>query len=193
MFNSLTGILTFKSKERAFLMLSGIEWDISITATTSTLLPQEGETCTLYTYLNHREDKMQLFGFSTKEERALFFDLIKVESIGTASAIKILSGIASVNLVKAIDSEDATLLGSIPGIGKKTAEKIIFKLKGKISSPQEEPLHEDIAKGLSGMGFDLKESREAVRSAAKTISSSAFSRDDFEKELFKAALKLLGK
>ncbi len=193
MINSIKGELTFKSRDRAFILNSGIEWDFSISGTTYSKLPDEGSECTLFAYLLHREDKMQLLGFSSEEERNLFFDLVKVESIGPASALKILSGISPTELGRAIDTGDAGLLSGIPGIGKKTAEKIVFKLKGKIASSAEDPMHEEIAKALSGMGFDPARARNAVRDASVNVESAGKNKDEIEKELLKAALALLGK
>jgi Holliday junction DNA helicase RuvA len=193
MINSIAGELTFKAKDKAFIRNSGIEWDISISTTTFSRLPVEGSECKLQVLLYHREDKMQLFGFSTVEERNLFFDLIKVESIGPASALKILSGVTPEDLGRAIDAGNADLLSGIPGIGKKTAEKIVFKLKGKIVVSGEEPMHEEIAKALSGMGFDLGQSRNAVRDAAKEIDTAGLGRDELEKELLKSALKRMSR
>jgi holliday junction DNA helicase RuvA len=193
MFNSISGKLTFKNKEKVYLRNGGIEWDISISATTHSNLPEEGIDCTLYVFLNHKEDKMQLIGFSSVEERKLFFDLIKVESIGPASALKILSGITAESLGRAIENGDAGILAGIPGIGKKTAEKIVFKLKGKITVAEEEPLYEELARALSGMGFDPEKSRIAVREAAKEIDFSQLGKEVTEAELLKTALKRLSK
>jgi Holliday junction DNA helicase RuvA len=193
MFNSIYGELTFKNKEKAFIRNGGIEWDISISATTSSNLPKEGSDCTLYVFLLHKEDKMQLIGFSTNEERKLFFDLIKVESIGPSSALKILSGITAESLGHAIEKGDAGVLSAIPGIGKKTAEKIIFKLKGKITVTEEEPLHEEIARALSGMGFDLENAKLAVREAAKEIEVDGLTKQETEAALLKSALKHVSK
>jgi crossover junction endodeoxyribonuclease RuvC len=193
MFNSISGELSFKTKDRVFLSNSGVEWDISVSASTSSKLPQPGSACRLFVFLYHREDKMQLFGFSTVEERELFFDLLKVESIGPASAMKILSGVSSEDLSRAIDSGDTGLLSGIPGIGKKTAEKIIFKLRGKISVPREKILYEEIANALSGMGFEIQEARLAVRQAALDLESAGVSDEDLEKELLKEALKRMSK
>jgi Holliday junction DNA helicase RuvA len=192
MFNSISGVLTFKNREKAFLRSSGIEWDISISGHTSSLLPNEGSEAVLYVFLLHREDKMQLFGFSTNEERNIFFDLIKVESIGPASALRILSGISPQDIGKAIDAGDTDLLSRIPGIGKKTAEKIVFRLKGKIAASVEQPLHEEIARALSGMGFDLGRARSAVRESANEIDAAGKSSEELEAEILRVALKKLG-
>jgi Holliday junction DNA helicase RuvA len=192
LFNSISGTLTFKNSEHAFILTNGIEWNIAITASTLVELPETGRECTLYVYLSHREDRMQLFGFASTEERRLFLELIRVESIGPATACRILSRISVRELLAAIESANPALLSSVPGIGKKTAEKIIFKLKGSIVSGGDASGFEEIAKALAGMGFDIASARNAVRQAAGELDSESPSKDH-EREVFTAALKKLGR
>jgi holliday junction DNA helicase RuvA len=97
---------------------------------------------------------MKLFGFSSPAERNLFFELIKVESIGPALALKILSGMTADAFARAVEREDIDLLSTIPGVGKKTAQKIVLKLAGRLAMESNEGNEgQDIVLALTGMGF----------------------------------------
>ena len=124
MFNSISGTLTEKKENSAYILTGGIEWDIIISHNTYKSLPEIGKDYKLYTYLHHREDKLQLFGFHSSGERDLFFNLIKVEGIGPTQAVRILSGITPGEFVKALETNNIGRLEEIRGLGKKTAQKI---------------------------------------------------------------------
>ncbi|RKX86952.1 MAG: Holliday junction branch migration protein RuvA [Spirochaetes bacterium] len=194
MFNSISGIVTGKTKEKIFLQTNGIEWDILTTEKSLNKLPETGEKAKVFTYLHHREDQLKLFGFSTSGERDLFFDLIKVEGLGPKLAVKILSRIEVEAFIEALDTDDIETLSSIPGLGKKTAQKIILKLKGKLHITVQpwQAAEEDIVKALTGMGFDKKISRNAVKRALKGIKANTLNKDELEKELFTRAIAIAG-
>lgn len=163
--------------------------------TTSSLgdVPFPEEEWKAFVYLYHREDAMQLFGFSTEQERAVFLDLTRVSGIGPKQAQKILSGSNVETFIETVDSGDIDRLSSLPGLGKKTAQKLVLALRGKLKLQQEEEESEfkEIIEGLIGMGFDRKKSVEAVNRVYKTLDRSNISEDMVEKEIFKQAIILL--
>jgi Holliday junction DNA helicase RuvA len=193
MFNSITGVITYKDEERLFLCAGAVEWEIHISRNSSDDLPEEGQKTRIYLYLYHRDDQLKLFGFSQATERDVFLDLIKVEGVGPRQALKILSGVEVGRFIDALDSEDLDLLSSIPGVGKKTAQKIMLKLKGKLSimTPAGISMEEDILNALVGMGFDRRSAKGAVSTASRTLRASDLDKEELERELFKTALSQL--
>jgi Holliday junction DNA helicase RuvA len=169
MFNSITGVVTAKLPQAVFIDTNGIEWEVNVPGNTLDILPHVGEKARVFTWLSHREDAMSLYGFASPEDRALFFDLLKVDGIGAKGALKILSAISSDQLERALDTGDITRLETVPSIGKKTAQKMMLALKGKLSlssgkaapgqiaeNPLAEPWH-DVIVGLSNMGYDRRD------------------------------------
>jgi Holliday junction DNA helicase RuvA len=194
MFNSLTGTITYKTEDRVLLQSGDIEWELSTSRTSSDDLPEVGRSARLYVYLHHRDDQMRVYGFSQARERDAFLDLLKVEGVGPRQALKILSGVEVQRLAEALDSGDLDLLAGIPGVGDKTAQKIMLKLKGKLplAPLRGLSLEEDVASALTGMGFERKSVRSAVASAQRALQGSGLSREELERELFKRAIGLLG-
>ncbi len=193
MFNSLRGLVSHKGENQLFLLCGGIEWDISVSASTLSSLPEVGKEGRVFIFFHHKEDQMKLFGFASEDERSLFLDLMKVDGIGPRQAMKILSGISVESFISTLDSEDVDALTRIPGLGKKTAQKIILALRGKltIAGNDAEPTeHNELLDGLVDMGFDKKKALKALEDAEKEIEGSASSlpRDEREKELFKRAI-----
>ncbi|MDX9801979.1 MAG: Holliday junction branch migration protein RuvA [Spirochaetia bacterium] len=164
MFNSITGTITHKGKSYFFLENNGIEWDIFASAKTIMQLPSPGNSVRVLTYLHLREDHVSIFGFADKKERELFLELIKISGIGPKQAVKIMSGISADDFISALDTENISILSTLPGIGQKTAQKIVLAMRGKLlkeGSDASSP-YTDIIKALSDMGFDY-------RKAAKTV------------------------
>jgi Holliday junction DNA helicase RuvA len=193
MFNSITGVINYKDEERLFLSVGAVEWEIHISRNSSDDLPAEGQKTKVYLYLYHRDDQLKLFGFSQATERDVFLDLLKVEGVGPRQALKILSGVEVGRFIDALDSEDLDLLSGIPGVGKKTAQKIMLKLKGKLSilTPAGISMEEDILNALVGMGFDRRSAKGAVSTASRTLRESDLDSEELERELFKTALSQL--
>jgi Holliday junction DNA helicase RuvA len=193
MFNSITGEITYKDEERLFLSSAAVEWEIHISRSSSDDLPEVGRSSKVYVYLHHREDQLRLYGFSQVLERDVFLDLLKVEGVGPRQALKILSGVEVGRFVEALEGEDLELLSTIPGVGKKTAQKIMLKLKGKlkVSTPGSGSLDEDIVSALVGMGFERRNAKNAVVSAARSLRERELSSEELERELFKSALSQL--
>ena len=193
MFNSITGEITYKDEERLFLSSDAVEWEIHVSRSSSDDLPEVGRSTKVYVYLHHREDQLRLYGFSQVLERDVFLDLLKVEGVGPRQALKILSGVEVGRFLEALEGEDLELLSSIPGVGKKTAQKIMLKLKGKlkVATPGSGSLEEDIVNALVGMGFERRNAKNAVAAAARTLRERDLSSEELERELFKTALSQL--
>jgi len=195
MFNSVTGEITFKGEERLFLQTGGMEWDLTVSRRALDKLPPVGQVARVYTHLLHREDSMRLYGFYDPAERALFLDLQKVDGIGPRQALKVLSGVDREKFSEALETNDVDALSSLPGIGTKTAQKIILALKGKLTpsveSTQRSP-EEDIATALVGMGFDRRTAKSAVAAAAKSMAGKEMKGEELERELFKRAVAIAG-
>ncbi len=181
MFNSLNGTLTGKFPQKIFLDTNGIEWEIIVPDTALDKFPSVGEKTRAYVWLQHTDSAMTLFGFATKEDRDLFFDLNKVDGIGPKSAVKIMSSISREQLVSALDSGDLAILSKIPGLGKKTAQKMLLALKGHLTldenpqtvrsaSPAGE--YSDVIEALVGMGYDKKMVETAVAKIVGDLSSA---------------------
>lgn len=165
MFNSITGIITFKGPKQVFVeSANGIEWDICIPDSNLELLPPVGNEAKIYTYLLHTDMLMSLYGFANQNERTLFFDLIKVEGIGPKAAVKIMSSISSHELMDILESGEVGLLEKVPGVGKKTAAKMMLTLKGKLTLSEtsnvmrvEKPsAFGDVITSLCSMGYDKR-------------------------------------
>lgn len=194
MFNSLFGVLTkkniFDKSASIFLDCGSVEWEIWIPKTALDRLPFPGEETRIFTYLYHHEDLMKIYGFLSPEDRSLFLDLLTVEGIGPSAALKIMSSMETNAFVKALEEDDITVLEK--AAGKKTAQKLILKLKGKlVVSPSEgvsgKNEFEDVVTALCSMGFDRKIVEPAVDKAAREIlkAEPGIPRDELEKRLFK--------
>ncbi|MEJ2664417.1 MAG: Holliday junction branch migration protein RuvA [Spirochaetia bacterium] len=197
MFNSISGTISFKGSHSIYICTGGIEWELFATAQSLKDFPPAGQETRAFVFLYHREDQMRLYGFSCREERSLFLDLLKVGGLGPKLAIKILSAITYSAFITALEKEDLNTLSSLPGLGKKTAQKVLLVLQGKLKKPDEPDraadLNEDIINALIGMGFDKKLSREAVITAGKELQSDELSGEELDKELFTRALGIAGR
>lgn len=165
MFNSLTGTITAKLPQTVHLDTSGIEWNLSVPDSSLDSLPPVGSQARIFTWMLHREDSMKLFGFASHQERSLFLDLLKVDGVGAKGALKIMSGISPQQLTQALDSEDLAQLERLPGVGKKTAQKMMLALKGKLSfgdspvprSATANSRWQDVVQALVDMGYDKRD------------------------------------
>lgn len=204
MFNSLTGTITSKMPNSLFLETNGIEWDLFVPDSTLDSLPPVGQTAKVYTWLLHREDSMKIFGFASPKERSLFLDLLKVDGVGAKGAVKILSNISGPQLVAALDDGNLAALEKIPGVGKKTAGKMLLALKGKISIDDTVTVrtvktnaYSDVIDSLVNMGYEKKNCEIVIDELVSVLASDeSFSlKEKAEKEelLFKRALVALAR
>ena len=146
MFDYIEGKLVQKTPTTAVIDNNGLGYALRISLSTSGLLPQEGQTVKLKTYLHVREDLMQLYGFAEESERELFMALISISGVGPKLAQTILSGLTPERFITAIQNSDQTALNSISGVGKKTAERLLVEMRDKIKS---------IAGSVTTEGFQL--------------------------------------
>ena len=180
MFNSLTGIITGKLPKQLFLDTHGIEWDICVPDSNLELLPTVGSEAKVYTWLQHTDVLMTLYGFSSAEERTLFLDLLKVDGVGPKGALKIMSSASSSRLTEILERGDVEMLEKIPGVGKKTAGKMMLQLKGKLTLSQttnvvrfEKPAaFADVIESLASMGYDKRLVEQKVAFLAEAISAA---------------------
>lgn len=141
MYAFITGVIEEKGENLVIVNCNNIGYEIFASTNTLNTLPDVGEVATIFTYLHVREDAFSLFGFSSKEEKSLFLELITVSGIGAKSAIQLLSGTSLNGLITAIITGDVKVISAIKGIGKKTAERIVLELKGKLGDVSESALN----------------------------------------------------
>jgi Holliday junction DNA helicase RuvA len=189
--NSLKGVLKGKSAGKVYIETGGLEWEVECSFTTVSSLPDEGGNARIFTYLYHKEDSMRLFGFATEEERFLFFDLLKVNGIGPKQALRILSSTTSESFSRVLEDGDATTLSRIPGLGLKTAQKIILALKGKLTFCEDGGSAEesgDLVLALEDMGFDRKKAAAVIKALSEELGAGGLSGGELEKECFRQAI-----
>lgn len=132
MIGRLTGVLVQKQPPQLLLDVNGVCYEVEAPMSTFYQLPQTGATVTLHTHLSVREDAQQLFGFASADEKRLFRDLVKVSGIGGKLALTILSGISVRDFVETVQRGDAQKLTQLPGIGKKTAERLVLEMRDRL-------------------------------------------------------------
>jgi holliday junction DNA helicase RuvA len=192
MFNSIRGILSAKGSEAVFLLSGDIEWEITMPANDIQDLPLNNE-CRIFTWLYHREDQMKMYGFFNERRRSTFLELLKVEGIGPKGAVKIMGGISQEDLERALEAGDLARLESVPGLGKKTAQKMLLSLKGKLVSAQDAVVspYNDLVQALADMGYDRRSAAEALAKAEKSVGNAKLPDVEREKLLFKEAIVYL--
>ena len=175
MIGRLSGTLIEKLPPQITVDVNGVGYDVDVTMTTFYQLPALGQKTTLFTHLVVREDAHLLYGFASRDERETFRQLIKVSGIGAKIALAILSGMSTDELAVAVASEDLKRLSSVPGIGKKTAERLVLELRGKLASgsnltvPGGLPFaatpddKSDIVNALLALGYNDKEAAAATK------------------------------
>ena len=191
MYNSIRGIISAKGAESVYLFSGDIEWEIAMPINDIQSLTLNNEHRIL-TWLYHREDQMKLFGFIDDKRRNTFLELLKVEGIGPKGAVKIMGGISQDDLERALENADVSRLEAVPGLGKKTAQKMILSLKGRLVSSQSADsvscAYNDLVEALVGMGYDRRHAGEALAKADKSIQASGLCDAEKEKLLFKEAI-----
>lgn len=168
MISFLIGIIEEKKDNTLILNVNGVGYELITSVSTLSSLPLQGESIKIYTYMAVREDGIFLFGFSTQEERELFYKLITVSGVGPKMAITILSGLSLSDLTVAIMKEDSKLLSKIKGLGKKTAERICLELKDKLSGISIE----------DNTSFEVNYDEDAVQMATDTLISLGINKNE---------------
>ena len=172
MIGRLTGRLAAKSPPQVLVDVGGVAYEVDVPMSTFYNLPGSGEPVTLYTQLIVREDAHTLYGFGTLEERAAFRQLIRISGVGARTALSVLSGLSVGDLAQSVALQDTGRLTKIPGIGKKTAERLLLELKGKLTEVTVSPAQEhasDVMNALLALGYSEKEALGAVKSLAPGI------------------------
>ena len=177
MFNSLTGTITGKFPQKVFIDTHGIEWDVSVPDSALDKLPAVGETGRIYTWMQHTDVLMVLYGFASASDRALFLDLLKVDGIGPKGALKIMSNVTPSELTAVLDSGNLAALEKIPGVGKKTAGKMLLQLKGKLTIQEgtgagqrtSAAPYASVVTALVNMGYDRRDAEQTVADIAQAI------------------------
>lgn len=192
MYNSLTGTVTFKDRERLHLLLAGVEWDLAISGSTADALPEIGSEARVFTFLHHREDAMKLYGFASGAERELFIKLLQVNGVGPRLIMRMLSAATERDIRAAVQAGDAAALARVPGLGAKSAQKVILALHGKLPPPADAAagVQTELIEALTGMGFEQRAAAKAV--AAAVQASGRQDGDHDEAHLLRAAIQLLG-
>jgi Holliday junction DNA helicase RuvA len=187
----LRGALLAKSPQSCIVEAGGVGYEVSISIPTFTALPSEGEPVTLLIYTHVREDAFLLFGFSEALEKRLFEKLLSISGIGPKLALTVLSGLPPERLIGAIQQQDHATLTRIPGVGKKTAERIVLELKDKLEglgappvSGVSTPVTEDVRSALVNLGYPQAVAQKAIEAACARDADCAA---EFE-SLFRAAM-----
>lgn len=183
MYHHIKGTLVHKNPAEAVIEAGGVGYQISISLNTFEKLPEAGNQAKLLTYLHVKEDIMQLFGFASEKERRVFKVLIGISGIGPKLALTVLSHMAPEDLEQAVANQDLTMLMAISGIGKKTAERLLVELKGKIAEAVVEGLPsakgqgavagDPAVDGLMSLGLNFAEAKSAVEKAKGKLGDKA--------------------
>jgi Holliday junction DNA helicase RuvA len=183
----ITGKLLTKHPPQLLVDVGGVAYELDVPMSSFYALPATGDNVTLFTHLVVREDAHILYGFVTLEERAAFRQLIRISGIGARTALSVLSGLSVGELAQAVALQDVARLTKIPGIGRKTSERLLLELKGKLGALTATPGTEkasDVLNALLALGYSEKEALAATQSLAPGIPVA---------EGIRAALKSLAK
>ena len=191
MIGRLSGRLVAKHPPQVLLDVAGVAYEVDVPMSTFFNLPATGETVTLHTHLLVREDAHVLYGFGTLEERTAFRQLIRISGVGARTALALLSGLSVADLAQAVATQESARLTKVPGIGKKTAERLLLELKGKLADPlpgagaaKVGSAASDILNALVALGYSEKEALAATKGLAPGVGVA---------EGIRAALKALAK
>ena len=192
MIGKLTGTLLEKNPPQILLDCHGVGYEVDVPMSTFYNLPATGEKVALLTHFVVREDAQILYGFATSPEREAFRQLIKISGVGPRTALSVLSGMSVGDLAQAITAQDSGRIIKVPGIGKKTAERLLLELKGKLGAdlaltgggPAQSDVQSDIQQALMALGYSDKDAAAALKPLPADVGVS---------EGIKLALKALAK
>ncbi|MBS0448948.1 MAG: Holliday junction branch migration protein RuvA [Proteobacteria bacterium] len=178
MIGSLTGTLAAKAPPQLLIDVNGVGYEVDVPMSSFYNLPGIGERVTLLTHFVVREDAQLLYGFLTHDERATFRLLVKISGIGPRTALAILSGLSVAELAQAVGLQESGRLVKVPGIGKKTAERLLLELKGKLGDALVQPAHPtgaaqaDILQALLALGYNDREAAAALKALPPDVGVS---------------------
>ena len=190
MIGRLTGTLAEKNPPQLLIDLNGVGYEVDVPMSTFFNLPGLGERVVLLTHFVVREDAQVLYGFLTHEERATFRQLVKISGVGPRTALSILSGLSVNELAQAVSLQETGRLVKVPGIGKKTAERLLLELKGKLAdaiaaaAAVQGDAQGDILQALVALGYSDREAAAALKALPAGVGVS---------EGIKLALKALAR
>ena len=192
MIGRLTGILVEKNPPQLLLDVQGVAYEVDVPMSTFYNLPALGERVALFTHLIVREDAHLLFGFGTEQERRAFRQLLKINGVGARTALSVLSGLSVAELAQAVTRQETGRLTKIPGIGRKTAERLLLELRDKLGADvtsavgvhRAPPAMSDVLNALLSLGYSDKEAVAAVKQLAEDVAVG---------DGIRQALKLLAK
>ena len=181
MIGRIRGTLLEKNPPEILVDVHGVGYEINVPMSTFYNLPDVGQEVTLLTHFIVREDAQLLYGFGTVKERAAFRQLIKISGIGARIALAVLSGMTVDALAQAVSKQESALLTRVPGIGKKTAERLVLELKGKISADFDGVTlaaapgdnRADVVAALVALGYSDREATAAAKKLSPDVSVSA--------------------
>jgi len=170
MIGRLVGTLAAKSPPQVLVDVHGVGYEVDVPMSTFYGLPALGQPVTLLTHFVVREDAQLLYGFGSETERGAFRELVKISGVGPRTALAILSGLSAADLAQAVTAQDAGRLVKVPGIGKKTAERLLLELKGKLGAelapaagPAASDAQNDIVQALLALGYNDKDAKAALK------------------------------
>jgi len=171
MIGRLSGLLLEKNPPQLLLDVQGVAYEVDVPMSTFYNLPALGERVTLWTHLVVREDAHLLFGFGSDSERRAFRQLLKISGVGARTALSVLSGLSVTELAQAVTMQESGRLTKIPGIGRKTAERLLLELKDKLGADltatigvfRAPPASSDILHALLALGYSDREAVAAVK------------------------------
>ncbi len=180
MIGRIQGTLISISAPKLLIDCNGLGYEVDVPMSTLYQLPATGQSITLLTHFHVREDQQQLFGFASEAERQAFRSLIKISGVGARTALAVLSGMSVNELIQAIAVQEPGALTRIPGIGKKTAERLLLELKGKLApdlgagngSATQLDAASEIIQALLTLGYSDKEARLAIQQIPKDTTVS---------------------
>ncbi|HSN93731.1 MAG TPA: Holliday junction branch migration protein RuvA [Anaerolineaceae bacterium] len=183
MISSISGKIQYATNDALIVDVHGIGFEV-FTPKHLLLESQQGESIFLYTYLVVREDLLALYGFQTSEEKHFFLLFLGVEGIGPKLAMAVISNLSLDAIRRAVVSEQADVFSRVPGIGKKTAQKILIQLQGKVGTAEDgseirtgTPVDDQVLEALTGLGYSIVEAQSAIQALPKDIP------DDVEEKL----------
>lgn len=192
MIGRIAGVLLEKNPPQLLIDVNGVGYEIEVPMSTFYNLPVIGQSVSLHVHMVVREDAQLLFGFGSEDERRAFRQLIRISGVGARIALALLSGLSVAELVQAVALQESGRLVKVPGIGKKTAERLLLELKGKlgdelsgaVAGERTLPVRSDVINALLGLGYSDKEAQGAVKALPEGLSVS---------EGIRQALKLLAR